>query len=210
MPCIIGNDIPFKKIFPPSPNVIQSEATLQMVAETTLQIESWPQTIHEFDRLIEATQDELVHFASYRLGNREDAEDVVQDIYVQAFRDREKRRNITDVRPYLFRMTANRCTDFLRARSRRPGEEAADVAIAVGDNLFDSLAAAQRIAGLQSLLGRLPAREAEVIRLRAWSELTFAEVAIAVKSSVPTVKSRFRYGVARLRQLLNLQGGPIQ
>jgi RNA polymerase sigma-70 factor (ECF subfamily) len=178
-----------------------------MVAEITLRIESWPQTIAEFDRLIEASQDELVHFASYRLGNREDAEDVVQEVYVQAFQDREKRRSITDVRPYLFRMTGNRCTDFLRARARRPSEEAAD--IADNDNLFDSLAAAQRMAGLRSLLDQLPAREAEVIRLRAWSELTFAEVAIAVKSSVPTVKSRFRYGVERLRKLLNLQGSPI-
>lgn len=178
-----------------------------------MRIVSWPQTIMEFDRLIEATQDELVHFASYRLGNREDAEDVVQDVYVQAFRDREKRRDITNVRPYLFRMTGNRCTDLLRARSSHPslqtsGEEAMEVA--GGDDPFDSLAAAQRIAGLRSLLDRIPAREAEVIRLRAWSELTFREVAIAVKSSVPTVKSRFRYGVDRLRKLLSLQGGPIQ
>ena len=42
-------------------------------------VEAWPQTIGEFDRLIEATKDELVHFAFYRLGNRDDAEDVVQD-----------------------------------------------------------------------------------------------------------------------------------
>jgi RNA polymerase sigma factor (sigma-70 family) len=112
-----------------------------MVAETTFRIESWPQTIPEFNRLVAATQDELVHFASYRLGNREDAEDVVQDIYVQAFRDREKRRDITDVRPYLFRMTGNRCTDFLRARSRWPKEEVVDVA--GSDDLFDSLAEAQ-------------------------------------------------------------------
>lgn len=181
-----------------------------MVAETTLRIERWPQTIPEFDRLIEATQDELVHFASYRLGNREDAEDIVQDVYVQAFRDREKRRDITDVRPYLFRMTGNRCTDLLRARSRRPSEEVIEVAVAGGDRLFDSVASAQRIAGLRSLLDQIPAREAEVIRLRAWSELTFAEVAVAVKSSVPTVKSRFRYGVARLQKLLSLQGGEIQ
>jgi RNA polymerase sigma-70 factor (ECF subfamily) len=171
-----------------------------MVAKTTFRIENWPQTIPEFNRLVEATQDELVHFASYRLGNRQDAEDVVQDIYVEAFRDREKRRDITDVRPYLFRMTGNRCTDFLRVRSRRPKEEAMDAA--GSDNLFDSLAEAQRIARLRSLLDRIPAREAEVIRLRAWSELTFAEVAIAVKSSVPTVKSRFHYGVEKLRKLL--------
>jgi RNA polymerase sigma-70 factor (ECF subfamily) len=178
-----------------------------MVAET-LQIKNWPQTIQEFDRLIEATQDELVHFASYRLGNREDAEDVVQDIYVQAFRDREKRRNITDVRPYLFRMTGNRCTDVLRARARRQATGPAD--IAGKDYLFKSLEAAEKAAGIRVLLDRIPDREADVIRLRAWSDLTFAEIAVAVKSSVSTVKTRFRLGVERLQRLLNLPGGPIK
>ena len=179
-----------------------------MVAETTLRIERWPQTIPEFDRLIEATQNELVHYATYRLGNREDGEDVVQDVYVQAFRDREKHRHIADVRPYLFRMTGNRCTDVLRARSRRPRQEEGD--LASDEVLFDSLAATQQIEGIRSLLEQIPPREAEVIRLRAWSDLTFAEIAVAVKSSVPTVKSRFRYGVDKLRKLLSLQGGLIQ
>jgi DNA-directed RNA polymerase specialized sigma24 family protein len=53
-----------------------------MVAATTVQIERWPQTIDDFDRLVEATQDELVQFAFYRLGNQADAEDAVQDVYV--------------------------------------------------------------------------------------------------------------------------------
>jgi RNA polymerase sigma-70 factor (ECF subfamily) len=57
------------------------------------------------------------------------------------------------------------------------------------------------------LLSRIPEREAEVIRLRAWSELSFAEVAEAVGASVPTVKSRFRYGIGRLRRLLFPEGG---
>jgi RNA polymerase sigma-70 factor (ECF subfamily) len=179
-----------------------------MVAETTLRINRWLQTIQEFDRLIEATQDELVHFAAYRLGNREDAEDVVQDVYIQAFRGREKRRNITDVRPYLFRMTGNRCTDFLRVRSRRLRQEPAT--IVSREDPFDSLVADQRVTGLLSLLEQLPAREAEVIRLRAWSDLTFAEVATAVQAPVPTVKSRFRYGIEKLRKLLTCEGGPIQ
>ena len=75
-----------------------------MVAAATLQIESWPQTIDGFNRLVEATQDELVQFAFYRLGSQADAEDAVQDVYVQAFRDRVKLRHIKEVRPYLFRM----------------------------------------------------------------------------------------------------------
>jgi len=41
-----------------------------MTAATTLEIESWPQTVDDFDRLVETTQDELVQFAFYRLGNQ--------------------------------------------------------------------------------------------------------------------------------------------
>lgn len=169
-----------------------------------MQIESWPQTISEFERLVEATQDELVQFAFYRLGNRADAEDAVQDVYVQAFRDRDKRRHITEVRPYLFRMVRNRCTDVLRGRSRKPAGQGQEAG--AGDTLADMLAR-EEAGEFARLLDRIPEREAEVIRLRAWSELSFAEVAVAVGAAVPTVKSRFRYGIEKLRRLLNLEGG---
>ena len=196
---------PRAEIFCPGPNVIDLKAAVRVLAEKTLQIDSWPQTIPEFDRLIEATQDELIQFAAYRLGNKADAEDVVQDVYVQAFRDREKRRGITDVRPYLFRMTGNRCTDLLRARKHRNRMSAGDVASS--EDLFGSLAEAQRIARLRALLERIPGREAEVIRMRAWSELPFSEIAKAVNAPLPTVKTRFRLGVERLRSLASSSGG---
>ena len=42
----------------------------------------------EFDRLVEVTQEELIRFAFYHLGHRDDAEDVVQDVYVEGCRRR--------------------------------------------------------------------------------------------------------------------------
>ena len=176
-----------------------------MVAETTWQIQSWPQTIEDFDRLVAATQDELVHFAFYRLGNQADAEDTVQDVYVQAFRDRVKHRHVTEVRPYLFRMVRNRCTDALRTRSRRSGRSAEEPLVPGGT--LDMILAREEAGEFARLLETLPEREAEVIRLRAWSDLSFAEVAVAVGAAVPTVKSRFRYGIEKLRRLLNPEGG---
>jgi RNA polymerase sigma-70 factor (ECF subfamily) len=175
-----------------------------MVAATTWQTECWPQTIDEFDRLVEATQDELVHFAFYRLGNRPDAEDTVQDVYVQAFRDRVKQRHITEVRPYLFRMVRNRCTDVLRRR-RWKGDVRGEEPAAGGDALT-AMVAREEAKAFCRLLDRIPEREAEVIRLRAWSELSFAEIAVTVGAAVPTVKSRFRYGIDKLRRLLNPEG----
>jgi RNA polymerase sigma-70 factor (ECF subfamily) len=175
-----------------------------MVAATTLPILNWPQTIDDFDRLVESTQDELVHFAFYRLGNRADAEDAVQDVYVQAFRDRAKRRHVTEVRPYLFRMVGNRCIDILRARARKSAQNAGE-SVAPGD-LLSEIVAREEAGEFARLLESIPASEAEVIRLRAWSELSFAEVAAAVGAKVPTVKSRFRYGIEKLRRLLNLEG----
>jgi RNA polymerase sigma-70 factor (ECF subfamily) len=177
-------------------------------ATRTLQVANWPQTIEDFDRLVEVTQDELVHFAFYRLGNQADAEDAVQDVYVQAFRDRAKRQHVTDVRPYLFRMVRNRCTDVLRGRSRKAGQTA-DVLVA-GNDALEAMMAREEASHFARILKEIPEREAEVIRLRTWSELSFAEVAIAVDAAIPTVKSRFRYGIEKLRRLLNQEGDTHQ
>ena len=166
-----------------------------------LPIETWPQTVEEFDGLIDATQDELIHFAFYRLGNQDDAEDAVQDVYVRAFRDRHKRRHITGVRAYLFRMVSNRCIDVLRARARQKGDPVTGEA-QTAEDASSPLDARERTETLRRMLQAIPRREAEVIYLRAFSELSFAEVADALKSSVPTVKSRFRYGLDKLRRLL--------
>jgi len=169
-------------------------------------IMAWPQTIEEFERLVEATQDDLVNFAFHQLRNQDDAEDAVQDVYVQAYRDRSKRQHIIEVRPYLFRMVRNRCTDLHRARLRHPVEPMTDQAASIEDT-FSMVAAQEQSKELNRLLDDLPSREAEVIRLRAHSELSFAEIAIVVGASVPTVKSRFRYGLDKLRRANYAKGG---
>lgn len=168
--------------------------------DPTADSERWPQTISDFERLIEATQDELVHFAFHRLGNQQDAEDVVQDVYLEAFRDRTKRKNITAVRPYLFRSVGNRCLDLLRSRLRQKSELLSEDSISAEGDALSSIAQREKRKEMNRLLDLIPAKEAEVIRLRVFSDLTFAEIAEAVGSSTPTVKSRFRYGLEKLRR----------
>jgi RNA polymerase sigma-70 factor (ECF subfamily) len=168
------------------------EQTEAAVAEPVL---SWPQSVAEFDALIEATQHRLIRFAYCRLHTLADAEDVVQDVLVQAFRDRERHRNVDNAVPFLFRMVANRATDLLRKRKR-------------SEPLSERAAApAEPEHWIEGLLDRLPAAQAEVIRLRVYGELPFDDVARSVGCPVPTVKSRFRYGLEKLRDLMGPSGG---
>jgi RNA polymerase sigma-70 factor (ECF subfamily) len=79
--------------------------------------------------------------------------------------------------------------------------------VASKENTFSTVAAREQSKVLSRLLDGIPSREAEVIRLRAFSELSFVDIAIIVDASVSTVKSRFRYGLDKLRHALQAEGG---
>ena len=159
------------------------------------QAAAWPQTRTEFEALVGAMQHGLVRFAYRRLHSLADAEDVVQDVLVRAYLDRERLLRIGAVEPYLYRMVANRSADLLRQRRR-----AAPLDEAGGARAPEPEAA--RLVGIEALLAQLPARQAEAIRLRIFAELPFETAARVAGVSTPTLKSRFRYGVEKLRKLM--------
>lgn len=167
---------------------------------------SWPQSPKEFETLVDAFLDGLVRYAFRRLGNIHDAEDVVQGVFVRAFAERSKRKKISRVGPYLYRMVANACTDLLR-KCRRSGvslEEIGAEAIPSGQkNPSEVAAAAEEMRRAEELLRRLPKAQAEVIRLRVLDELRLNEIAEVVGCSVDTVSSRLRYGFKKLRKIVS-------
>jgi RNA polymerase sigma-70 factor (ECF subfamily) len=163
----------------------------------------WPQTVQEFERLVDAYLDRLVHFARRRVRSREDAEDIVQNVLTGAFRDRSKRRAVTEVGPYLYRSVANACTDLMRTRNYGAvfrEEVDVDSLLAGGDQPADAAAAADDWRRAEKLLARLPKDQAEVIRLRVFDEMRLTEIAAVVGCSVNTVCSKLRYGFQKLRR----------
>ena len=71
---------------------------------TDLWDRGWPQSPEEFEMLVEVYIDRLVLSAFRRLRNYHDAEDVVQDVFVRAFAERSRRKKISHLGPYLYRM----------------------------------------------------------------------------------------------------------
>ena len=172
----------------------------------------WPQSLREFEAFVEAFQDRLVRYAFRRLGNLEDAEDVVQEVFVRAYRDRAPRKSVDRVAAYLYRMVANACSDHLRLRERRSRELPLGEVVSLEANLqkrcvpSEVIAATEELLRIERFLGRLPNRQAEVIRLYAFDELSFAEIAQVIGRSPATVKSRFRYGIEKLKSNFRKDG----
>ena len=75
----------------------------------------------EIAALMESERPHLLQYACYRLGNVDDAEDAVQDIFLQLHTKRQDAggQPLADLRSYLYRSLSNFCTDRLRRRQVR-------------------------------------------------------------------------------------------
>ncbi len=167
--------------------------------------EGWPQNTRDFEGLVDAYLARLMSFASRRLENVHDAEDIVQEVFVRAFVMRRRCRGVVQVGAYLYRMTSNACTDLIRKRKGRkpPAAEArGDCNPVMQTSPSETLQIAEGALRAEMLLRRLPRSQAEAIRLRVFAELGLNEIAAVMNCSVNTVNSRLRYGFMKLRRIL--------
>lgn len=182
---------------------MELEGVWPMPAETS---RDWPRTRAEFETLIERYQDPLVRYAFRRLNQVQDAEDVVQDVLVRAYNQVGDGQRIASAIAYLYRMTANTCTDALRRRKRerRFTERASvDPKPAEKRNVADEAARLEDLQRIERMVARLPRRQAEVVRLRVWDGLSFEQIAQVLECPIGTVKSRFRYALVKLRNVMD-------
>ena len=156
----------------------------QQIRITTQQLGEW----------VDEWQDALFRYAFFRVGNRADAEDIVQDAFLKAA---SVPAAIKNPKAYLFRTVTNGCIDSLKRKSKLLPIEQQMTAPSQSEE-FEAQQEQQRIA---QLLGKLPDKQAEVIRLHIHANLKFTEIAEVLEIPATTVKSRFTSGIERLKQL---------
>lgn len=131
------------------------------------------------------------------LGREADAEDVLQDVFLGLLR---RRRDLRDPRAYLLAAARHRAVSILRRRRWETTSAEQPIPLLEGGGLDPNDAAAAR--QIEQALTRLPAEQREVIVLRVYEGLSFPEIARVVRTNANTAASRYRYGMARLRELV--------
>ena len=144
----------------------------------------------------------LYRYACYRLGAREEAQDVIQELYLKLHKQGLSR--VKNVRCYLYRALSNSCTQLLRERRRIEYVDITSLKELQADD-FSPSNFEQEQALIARLLATLPEEQSEVIRLHLHGECTFTEIAEIMDAPVATIKSRYRYGIEHLRKELQKQ-----
>ena len=143
----------------------------------------------EFAEHFQQEQPHLMRYACYRLGDTDDAKDALQDAFLKISSKFSDEKSVD----------SNLCSSRLTALGKLrtiPLDARLDIADLPTENDESDY---RRIA---KLLVEIPEEQAEVIRLRIYGNNSFADVAEILSLPLPTVKSRFLYGLEKIRKAM--------
>jgi RNA polymerase sigma-70 factor (ECF subfamily) len=146
------------------------------------------------------------HRAAFLLGAGEEADDIVQEAFVKAFRHLHRFRTGEPFGPWLLRIVSNETKNRIRSRQRRTALTlrfaAAQVDKAAGSDPVEEVLASERRAELLGAVNALPERERRVVTCRYFLDLSEAETAQVLGWPPGSVKSRTFRALRRLHGLL--------
>ncbi len=160
-----------------------------------------------FEVLCSRYQTRLLSFCRHMLASREDAEDVLQEVFAAAFNAVLADEREINVRPWLYRIARNRSLNHLRRQSAI-GVDSMDVHFA--DNGISTGETVMRRESFRELIAdvhQLPETQRTALLLREIDALSYDQIAHAMETTIPSVKSllvRARISLAEAAEARNL------
>ena len=133
------------------------------------------------------------------LGSTAAAEDVLQEVFLQLWRNPDAfDANRGKLAAWLSVIARNRAIDHLR--KRQPAEDVADLPISTGVNLEDEAANRLAVEKVRNVLGRIPQDQRRLLEMAFFEGMTHSEIAGKTGEPLGTVKTRIRAGLLTLRK----------
>src|SRR3954465_3590431 len=142
-----------------------------------------------FEALVQRYQPRLLAFCRHMVGSQEDAEDVLQEVFTAAFNAIRADDRPINARPWLYRIARNRSLNPLR-RPQPAGQDSMDVFERDGGiSTADTVHRREEFRQIVSDVGELPETQRTALLLREIDALSYDQIAEAMDTTVPSVKS---------------------
>lgn len=158
--------------------------------------------LSELENVITEFQDQLFRFAFFRTGCFADSQDIVQDVFIKLYHENGNLHAVSNIKNYLFRSISNACIDYCRKSKISklyPLDQTVLPLNGYENDALHNLILIEEYNRLEALLSGLPAGQSETIRMRVFDNLSFVEIAAILEVPVTTIKSRFKYGIEKLK-----------
>ncbi|MCK4819089.1 sigma-70 family RNA polymerase sigma factor [bacterium] len=166
--------------------------------------------IYAFEEIVHRYKDPLVNFIYNYVGNRTEAEDIVQETFLRVFKNKHLYRSIAKFSTWIYTIASNLAKTELRRRKRRRFLSLSHMGYDDKDyELPDEYFSPERIVdnkmqgkAIRKEIEALPEKFKEVVILRDIQEFSYEEISNILKIPVGTVKSRVNRGRLRLQKRL--------
>jgi RNA polymerase sigma factor (sigma-70 family) len=166
-----------------------------------------------FEAIVDRYQGRLLGFCRQMLGSTEDAEDVLQEVFVNAYRAMLADEREINLRPWLYRIARNRCLNHLRKPTADAQESMDMVPMVEAASTAEKVHNREEFRQLLTDVGKLPETQRSALLLREMDAMSYEEIAQAMETSVPSVKSllvRARISLAEASQARQLTCGEVR
>src|SRR5262245_17351166 len=166
-----------------------------------------------FETIVDRYQGRLLGFCRQMLGSTEDAEDVLQEVFVNAYRAMLADDREINLRPWLYRIARNRCLNHLRKPTADAQESMDMVPMVEAASTAEKVHNREEFRQLLADVGKLPETQRSALMLREMDAMSYEEIAQAMETSVPSVKSllvRARISLAEASQARQLTCGEVR
>ena len=141
----------------------------------------------EFEKQLADVSSGVERFVRYRLSSQTDADDVLQEVYLSAYRSFSGLKNKDAFKPWIISIARNKCNDYFRSK-------AAQMEISIEELSQQELSTGRLglsvVHTVRETLDRLGDKDKQILYLYFWKELPQTEIATLLDIPVGTVKSR--------------------
>ena len=143
--------------------------------------------MESFDKLLNANRSAVEHFVRFKLHSAEDADDVLQEVYLTAYQKFGQLKNSDAFRAWIISIARNKCNDFFRKQAAR-----FEIPLDTLDvrTLTDSRFGPAENTAVLDTLERLGTKDKQILYLYFWKEMPQADIAKQLDLPLGTVKSR--------------------
>ncbi|MEI7559293.1 MAG: RNA polymerase sigma factor [Actinomycetes bacterium] len=160
-----------------------------------------------FELLVSRYQSKLLNFCRHMLNNREDAEDVLQEVFASAYTAMLADDRPIMVKPWLYRIARNRSLNHMR-KTKPIGVDSMDIHVSEhGRSTADRANSREEFRDLMSDISLLPETQRTALLLREVDGMPYDQIAEAMDTTVPSIKSllvRARVGLAEMSEARGL------